>query len=426
MPSLLGSNYVDPPVSVRALARLAGVRGVVSVRELTTLLGDRRVTSTPLYIIAHGTNTIADVHAALDAGANAVEVDVTAYASNLNRLCVDHAGLTGDAPADDDAPRFEDFLRGLRFAADTRPALALVVFDCKPPAATPEHGQRMVDALRNFLTGGTDLNVILSVSDVTSSHPFRLDGTSLFDRILPTLNARESVMIDAQDEPDAVAAYFDRHGASHCCYGNGTSFPLSDEGAMVYRTPIERACWLRATRLGPRFVEAWTVNDLDDQRLYLRIGVDGIIVDVDHVPGLVRLSKTSEFAARYRLAARSDHPFLPGNSCYALTVRTSDVGMAGTDAKVTFTVTGEKGTSSTTTDTRFNRRMERGLSNYLVLPSPDLGELKSVSVRRDDSGNAADWHLASVTVESLTYRSRKTASFDCWVDTTDSFTRLLE
>ncbi len=426
MPNLRSANYVDPPISVRSLAQLAGIRGAVSVRELITLLGERRFGPMPLYIIGHNTNSIAEVNDALDAGANAVEVDVTAYQSDLHQLCIDHAGLTGDAPGHAGAPRFKDFLRDLRVVADARKQLALVIFDCKPPAATPEHGHTMIDAIRRILTPGADLNIIISVGNVTSSNPYRLNGTSVFDQISSTLGAREGVMIDAQDNPDEVAAFFSNLGVTHFCYGNGTSFPLSDEGAMVYRTPIERACWLRVTRFGPRFVYAWTVNALNNQRLYLRIGVNGIIADRNGIVRLASLLTTPEFTARYRVARRSDNPFLPANASYGLTARTSDVSMAGTDANVTFTVTGANGSSSITTDTNYNRRMERGFLNFVILPSPDLGELHSVTVQRDNSSNGPDWHLTSIIVESLRYRNQKTALFNCWIDTTAPFTRPLK
>jgi glycerophosphoryl diester phosphodiesterase len=427
--SLRGANFVEPLVSVRSLAVLAGmggVDGVVSIRELMELLGDRQFGPMPVYVIGHNTNTIGEVIEALNSGANAVEIDVTAYESNLNQLCIDHAGLLGDSPGGDSAPAFEEFLHALRAVVDeASQRLALVVFDCKPPASTPEHGRTMIDAIRTVLTAGTTLNVIISVADVTSSNPFRLDGTSVFDRIAVNMRPREAFMIDAVDSPDDVESFFAGLGVTRSCYGNGTSFPLSDEGAMVFRTPIERACWMRVARGGPRFIYAWTVNDSDDQRSYLSVGVNGRISDPRGIGRLVDVLSEPSVGARCRLARRSDNPFLPANTFYGLTVSTSDLAMAGTDSHVTFTVTGALGTSSTTVDTNFNRRMERGLRNFVTLPSRDLGELQSVTVTRDNSGNAPDWHLTSIVVESLRYRMRKTGVFDCWIDTTEAFTRPL-
>ena len=57
---------------------------------------------------------------------------MSAYESDLNRLCIAHAGLTGDSPGGSDAPAFSDFLRELRLVVDEdRRRLALVIFDCK-------------------------------------------------------------------------------------------------------------------------------------------------------------------------------------------------------------------------------------------------------------------------------------------------------
>ena len=57
------------------------------------------------------------------------------------------------------------------------------------------------------MTDDTGVNVIISVGDVTSSNPYRLDGTSVFDAIAADIGPREGFMIDAQDDPLAVASF---------------------------------------------------------------------------------------------------------------------------------------------------------------------------------------------------------------------------
>jgi len=113
----------------------------------------------------------------------------------------------------------------------------------------------------------------------------------------------------------------------------------------------------------------------------------------------------------------------PGTKEDTVSAREFLRAMAGTDANITFTVTGENGSSSTTMDSRYNSRVERDSDNIVVLPSPDLGELHSVTVQRDDSGNAPDWHVASIKVESVRYKRQGTVSFDCWIDSTAPVTR---
>jgi hypothetical protein len=85
---------------------------------------DRSFGPEPLWILGHNTNSIEAVNAALDQGANAVEIDVTAYAHDRNALCIDHAGLMGDDPGRASAPAFEPFLRELREVVDRRPGCA--------------------------------------------------------------------------------------------------------------------------------------------------------------------------------------------------------------------------------------------------------------------------------------------------------------
>jgi len=425
MSRLRACKYVDPPVTVRALSALVGLRGDISVKQLIELLGPREFGPTPFYILGHNTNKIPDVYEALNHGANALEIDVTAYEFDLNQLCVDHAGLTGNDPGGTAAPRLEDYLRDLNRVAHEHPELALIVFDCKPPAATPALGLVLLASIRQWLTNDTHLNVMISVADVTSSNPYRLDGTTLFDGIRDSIGPREGFMIDEEDNPDAVGTFFGQLGVTRYCYGNGTSSPLSDEGAYVYRLPIERACYTRMVTNAPRFVYAWTVNDHDDQQLYIRIGVDGIIADSEGISRLRGLLTQDEFAQRYRLATRIDNPFLPANAGYGLTIRTSDRHSAGTDANVTFTLTGMRGSSSITVDTNYNGRMESGSTNFVVLPSLDLGSLQTVTVQRDDSGNAPDWHLDWISVDSSRYGIHKSASFDCWIDSTAPVSRAL-
>ena len=194
---------------------------------------------------------------------------------------------------------------------------------------------------------------------------------------------------------------------------------------MVYRTPIEKACWMRAVRGQPGFVEAWTVNSVDNLKLYLRLGANGMICDPQGIERVRTLLQQPEFSQRYRLAQRFDDPMAPDNFAYGLTVKTTEKGSAGTDATITFTLTGEKGSASVKVDTNFNARMESGMTNFVVLHSPDLGDLESIAVKSDLSHNAPGWHLDSIVVESHRYGVKKVASFKTWIETTGSVTRNL-
>ena len=110
-------------------------------------------------------------------------------------------------------------------------------------------------AARSRRPWGTTLSVILSIADVTTSHADRPRGSSVFDRIHGDVRAREGFMIDSDHDIDGVAEFFlNKQEVTRFGYGNGTAVPLVDEGMMVYRTPIEKACWMRAVRGVPGFV----------------------------------------------------------------------------------------------------------------------------------------------------------------------------
>jgi hypothetical protein len=153
---------------------------------------------------------------------------------------------------------------------------------------------------------------------------------------------------------------------------------------------------------------------------YLRIGVNGMITD--DVPALVNAVNRTPYLI---LAKRSDNPLVPHNFGYGLVVITGNVSGAGTDANVTFTLKGTKGYSSITVNTNLRDRMKRNHRNYVTLKSPDLGDLQSITVKRDDRGSASDWFLDLIIVESFRYGVSKQANFSQWIDNTSPFTKPL-
>jgi hypothetical protein len=94
---------------------------------------------------------------------------------------------------------------------------------------------------------------------------------------------------------------------------------------------------------------------------------------------------------------------------------------AGTDANVTFTITGSADEASVAVDTDRIGRMEKGSVNYVTLrSSSSLGELQSITVTRDNKGNAPDWHLDEIRVNSYQWLGEgveKTATFNSWIST---------
>jgi glycerophosphoryl diester phosphodiesterase len=404
------------PVSLTAVAQVFGISVPFSFRQVWAAAQSGNVPR-PFYVVGHNPNTIADVHTALDSGANAIEPDVNVYDDHEDQLCISHE--EGDA----DAPSLSQFLMDLHDVAVNRPELALVVFDCKPKVATAEHGASLLQAIRTLLTFDIGLNIIVSIAHVSEG--------GIFDSIKRILEPREGLMVDEDDDPDAVSAFF--AAIDHQCYGNGVANVFQSPSLSPHLRPsIERACVLRAKRGKVKFVYTWSVGDPDRMREDIRIGVNGIIAgdhpsafDSASVATLSGIIDEGEFQTKVRLAGRSENPFRRPDTAYGLEIHTGGELNAGTDANVTFTLTGTLGSSSKTIDAsllgsvlgKTPGRMERNAWDFVTLQSLNLGDLESITVQRDDQGNAPDWFLDRILVNSFRYGASKQANFQRWIGT---------
>ena len=418
----LGSGVAEAlrPVTVVALNRPLHGRDLVKARQWlcgNSSEGDKNVTVVgfpttfgprPFYVVGHNPNTVADASAAVADGANGLEPDVQVFEDHPDQLCVSHG--TGEPSA----PTLVAYLDGIHQLAAKNPQLALIVFDCKSEATSPDHGFELLTAIRKHLTFDNDLNVIISVG--------KLDEGGFFDRIVDILGPREGLMIDAEDDPGAVTNYLTGRGVAHQGYGNGISFANFILGPY-YRYTLEAACGIRAQVGRPSFTYVWTDNAHDELREYIRIGVDGAITD--DPSDLVEIAAEPEFSALVRLATRADNPFKPANFDYGLSIHTADKYMAGTDANVTFTLTGVLGSASKTVNTDLIKRMESDDWNWVTIPSDDLGALQSITVQRDNHGNGPDWFLDKIEVRSARFGTAGTAVFNRWIDDTSPFTQPL-
>jgi glycerophosphoryl diester phosphodiesterase len=269
----------------------------------------------PFYIIGHGSNSIPLVRQNLASGANALEADVNIYRSRPNQLCVDHGPKLTGGRGSDDAPSLVEYLTQLHSLARENPDFALVYFDCKPPAATAEHGAALIEAIRANLIGeGQDrikLDVIISVASFREA--------AIFSRIVSNLRSGEALMIDQEEDPSKVSEFFTNIGARNQCYCNGASVANAESWLFAphLRSSIEEACLLRTKDKKIKFVGVWTVNDLDLMREYITMGVDGIITDIappvynsgQGLAGLTALVSSEGSGLGIRKASRTDQPF---------------------------------------------------------------------------------------------------------------------
>jgi hypothetical protein len=85
---------------------------------------------------------------------------------------------------------------------------------------------------------------------------------------------------------------------------------------------------------------------------------------------------------------------------YRVVVVTGNVPFAGTDANVFLTLFGEMGDSSEFTLDNEEDNFERNKTDIFSLTSGELGELRRVRIRHDNSGDHSGWFLDRITIHN--------------------------
>jgi HYR domain/PLAT/LH2 domain len=347
----------------------------------------------PFYVFAHNPNDLDSVTNALLNGCNAFEPDIDTKTCNGTTFLIDFDPDGGGIAACDQT-KWVEWCDAVHDLALQFPQLALVVVDIKSDAAKAGYGSEIIETVHNHLnTNGVNLNVIYSVASTNHGE--------VFDTIIDKLGPREGVQVDADDSPDYVLGYFfGRDYFGNIGYGDGTATPGPD-----LPRAIDRAAFLRATIGEPKAVTyVYTVSTESSMHSFINAGVDGIIVTDGSQTELVDIVKNDH--PEVRMATRDDNPFKTQYESYGLEIITSDVSGAGTDADLTFTLHGCRGSATITVNSGYinallnSGRMEQGNTDYVTIPSADLGQLTSITVHHN--GNPNDkWQLQEIRVSSL-------------------------
>jgi len=362
----------------------------------------------PFYVIGHNRNTLEEVDVSLADGCNAIECDIQINASGTD-LCVNHDRPAFDTPnpALPNLPvanPLVPYLQGLRQRLAGH-NLAFLLFDVKI-GDRPEFAAKLLSAIRTHLTHGTHLPILITVA--------KFAQRSFFDSILGDLGPREGIGIDEENLPLMVSSHFQKKGVVNQAYGNGI-MPLAP-GPNV-RPSMEEAVYLKAAKGQIKFVYSWTFEAKSSMREQLFIGVDGMIVD--DVGAMLEVLKEEPFAGTVRLGTREDNPFVPTVPGYGLAIRTDARDGAGTDANLTFTLQGDRGTVFKTLSAKPTRRFESGYINFVTLHCVDVGTPQHLTVSHDNDGNGPDWFLDDIQVETRTSNQVRSATYDRWITAAD-------
>lgn len=375
----------------------------------------------PFYVIAHNPNTLEMAELALISGANALEPDVIVlpqdsvglpfFLSNPSGMVMyhDYTALTARVPL-----TLEEYLAGVHFLAKQHKQLAMIMLDVKPEAAKRENGPKILDAIHQYLNyDDVNLNVIINVGN-------RTPDADLFTDIYSELGEREGVQVDGEDDPTLVVKKLAPAAGGNIGFGDGTIGP----GPNLPKA-TDWGSFLKASWGFPRVVsDIYTIANGDMMDFFIEAGADGVIPDhfiqIPPFPGLA-LGEFDPLSAPFtlllagkvpqhpeiRYATPDDNPFKPALEAYGLETRTLDVNTGGTDAPLTFTLEGCRGTADVTFHTGEapnllgTGRMERGKTDHVTIPSLNLGKLTKLHIwNQGGAANAPDWALQDVAVSS--------------------------
>ncbi|KAF5837533.1 hypothetical protein DUNSADRAFT_4226 [Dunaliella salina] len=101
---------------------------------------------------------------------------------------------------------------------------------------------------------------------------------------------------------------------------------------------------------------------------------------------------------------------------YGVSVYTSDIRGAGTDANVYCVIFGEKGQTPRTKLETAKNNFERGQRDDFVIESIDLGQITKLEIGHDDSGPGSGWHLSHVEVRSQATQETYFFNADQWLE----------
>ncbi len=354
----------------------------------------------PFYVVAHRCNSTDAVKNAIADGANAIECDIRYYDSPKYFLVSHDKSVTPEADA------LIPYLDRMSVVLKAKPAVALVIFDCKDQ---PENQfLTLLKLVRKHLTDQVPVNVLFSISSY--------DDRAFFNPLKGfAMASNEGVGIDEDNDSKRVSEFFQELGIAQHTYGNGIyAYGIGPNVPHTVMNAVAR----RARGGHLKMVYVWTLQDSDSMRNYMRMGVDGILVN--NPATLREVLNEKEFSGNLRLATRTDRPFItPPAPAYVLDVKTADVSGGGTDAWLRFAVVGpDEKMVHYIVDSGPIGLFESGDTNSVTIFG-DVGAPEKVRVWRDDSGNGPGWYLDRITLTKTKGTTpavgAKTIIFDQWI-----------
>ena len=258
----------------------------------------------PVYIIAHRVNGHDEPGKMLEAGANALEIDLR-YETKNGRWCVNHD--TVKFCDEDSISKWFDALKKLPESILKK--ISLIYFDIKDNGGHSSAIKQLQNYINNEFQQDSSLTRVKKVFSVA-----KYEDRGFLEPLYSSLSVDEFVLIGQESDFVKSIDYFIRHGVSNFCAGNGVFVYLPT--TQKIRDSIAKAVEMRDRnneRCKPQCVFSWTYARESTIEEFLEVGVDGLLVGGDHLfitdKGAVEnMVNVINSKTKWRKAKRSD-PF---------------------------------------------------------------------------------------------------------------------
>lgn len=262
-------------------------------------------------------------------------------------------------------------------------------------------------------SGSTSLIHIYKIGDVTKPNPLTLHSTArLFDEYAEVLN-REHMQggcFDNDDHLHIVNGYVTHNKGTSASWANSkggisvfkvSRTPSAGGSENLYRlTHSNQSSGFRfqfnGTGEEPEGVTYW---DLDSDKRGPEMEGQLHAIMIDNCG-----SGDDDFFFKHYRKSRTGF--------YRVSVKTGDIDSAGTDADIFITLKGTNGTSNEVELDSPRDDFERGNTDrFIIETTRNVGTLKQIVVRSDNSGKYAEFFLERVTVMDID--TNRTYNFPC-------------
>jgi len=214
--------------------------------------------------------------------------------------------------------------------------------------------------------------------------------------------------------PSALEKIFKTGGQKNVSYADGITTIL--QKPEVFKNVREALLCRNQNDPGSfKIIYTWVLKRETAMRKYLDNYIDGIMVDVGTVNGLKELIDNAPYNEVYQFAQNGYNPFTAAPiPTYLLTVKTQDKFLAGTDARLLFTLSGSSGLTlkSLPFNASIDGALEKGSTTYITMEGIDVGAIESLTIEALTDGVGSEWLPENILVESKLTPGRSNFDFN--------------